>query len=54
MVEKEAETLQGLINSVIFAFARNGIGYGDSFARVYPKKGVGVRTLFVMKQSIHP
>lgn len=43
MVEKEAEHLQGLINSVIFAFARNGIGYGDSFARVYPKKGVGVR-----------
>jgi len=33
MVEKEAEHLQGLINSVIFAFARNGIGYGDSFAR---------------------
>lgn len=42
MVEEEAEYLQNLINNVIFAFARNGIGYGDSFARVYPQKGVGV------------
>lgn len=42
MIEDEAEHLQSLINNVIFAFARNGIGYGDSFARVYPKKGVGV------------
>lgn len=43
MVEREAEYLQSLINSVIFAFARNGISYGDSFARVYPKEGIGVR-----------
>jgi hypothetical protein len=42
LVEKEAEHLQSLINDMIFAFARNGIGYGDSFARVYPQKGLGV------------
>lgn len=42
LVEKETEHLQSLINNVIFAFARNGIGYGDSYARVYPKRGYGV------------
>ena len=42
MVEKEQKHLESLINSVIFAFARNGIGYGDSYARVYPQKGYGV------------
>lgn len=42
LVEKETEHLQSIINNVIFAFARNGIGYGDSFARVYPKRGAGV------------
>lgn len=41
-VEKEAEYLQSLINGVIFAFARNGIGYGDSYARVYPQRGYGL------------
>ncbi len=42
MVEAEAEHLQSLINRVIFSFARNGIGYGDSFARVYPQRGYGL------------
>lgn len=42
MVEKEAEHLQALINNIIFVMSRNGIGYGDSFARVYPVRKVGV------------
>lgn len=41
-VETETKHLQSLINNMIFAFARNGIGYGDSFARVYPQRGYGV------------
>ena len=42
LVEKEAPYLQALINKVIFTFARNGVGYGDSYMRVYPVKGVGI------------
>lgn len=42
MVEKEAEHIQGLINNIIFPLARNGIGYGDSYMRVYPKQGLGI------------
>lgn len=53
MVEKEAEHLQSLINNVIFAFARNGIGYGDSFARVYPQRGLGV-THILCDETVDP
>lgn len=42
MVEKETEHLQAIINNFIFVFARNGVGYGDGYVRVYPKKGLGV------------
>jgi hypothetical protein len=42
MIEKEAPHLQSIINNMIFVFTRNGIGYGDSYARVYPIKKLGV------------
>lgn len=42
MVEKEAEHLQSLLNNLVFVLARNGIGYGDSYMRVYPKRGLGI------------
>ena len=42
MVDDEAEHLQGLINNIIFPLARNGVGYGDSYMRVYPKQGLGI------------
>ncbi len=42
MVEKEAEHLQQLINNIIFVLARNGVGFGDGFARVYPVKHIGL------------
>ena len=42
LVESEAEYLQGLINNMVFAFTRNAIGYGDSYARVYGAQGYGL------------
>ncbi|HCH7478740.1 TPA: hypothetical protein NM870_003368 [Acinetobacter baumannii] len=42
IVEKEAKHLQYLINSFVFAFSRNGITYGDSYARIYAAKGYGI------------
>lgn len=42
LVEKESEHLQSIINDFIFVFSRNAIGYGDSYARVYPMQGIGV------------
>jgi hypothetical protein len=42
IVEKESKHLQSLINSFVFAFSRNGITYGDSYARIYAAKGYGI------------
>ena len=42
IVEKEAKYLQSLINNFIFALARNGTTYGDSYARVYGTQGYGI------------
>lgn len=42
LIEKEAECLQSIINDFIFVFARNAVGYGDGFARVYPIQNVGI------------
>lgn len=42
LVEKESRHLQQLINSFVFALARNGITYGDSYARIYTERNYGV------------
>lgn len=42
LVKKEAPYLQNLIDKFIFSFARNGIGYGDSYIRPYATVGLGV------------
>jgi len=53
MVEAEAEHLQALLNNIIFVFARNGIGYGDSYMRVYPKMGLGI-TNVICDETVDP
>ena len=42
LVEKESRHLQGIINAFVFALARNGVTYGDSYARIYSEVGFGV------------
>lgn len=42
LIEAEAPYLQSLINPMVFAFARNAIAYGDSYARVYPVEKIGI------------
>lgn len=42
LVEKESRHLQGIINAFVFALARNGVTYGDSYARIYSEDGFGV------------
>lgn len=53
LVEKEAEHLQSLINSIIFVYACNGVGYGDSYMRVYPKRGYGI-THAICNETVDP
>lgn len=42
LVEKESRHLQHLINAFIFALARNGITYGDGYARIYTENKYGI------------
>ncbi|MFV5348613.1 hypothetical protein [Acinetobacter soli] len=53
MVEAESKHLQYLINSVIFAFARYGITYGDSYARTYFKDGIGLHHI-ICDERVEP
>jgi len=41
-VEREARTIAPLLNRHAFSLARQAIGYGDSFARIYSDKRLGV------------
>lgn len=42
LVEKEAKFLVPLLNKIAYPMARYGFSYGDSYARVYGKKGYGL------------
>lgn len=53
LVEKESKYLQNLINNFIFALARNGITYGDSYARIYGTHGFGV-THVICDEYVEP
>ena len=53
VVEKESKYLQSLINSFIFALARNGITYGDSYARIYGTKNYGI-THVICDEYVEP
>lgn len=53
MVDQEAEYLQSMLNNIIFVFSRNGVGYGDSYMRVYPKTGLGI-TNVICDETVDP
>lgn len=42
LIDKEKKYLQNLINNFIFALVRNGITFGDSYARIYGSHGYGI------------
>lgn len=53
LVDKESEHLQSIINDMIFVLTRNGIGYGDGYARVYPMHGKGI-THAICNETVDP
>lgn len=54
LVQKEAEHLQNLLNSIIFTLCRNAIGYGDGYMRIYPQDGLGIMHVLCNEQLDPP
>jgi hypothetical protein len=47
IVDEISADLAPLLNKIAYTVAYNGAAFGDSFARIYAEKGVGVRDLYV-------
>lgn len=54
LVEKLAAELSPLFNRIAFQAAYNGAGYGDAYARVFTKRGVGVTGLILDEMLLPP
>lgn len=54
LVEKEARFLMPMLNEIAFAMARFGFSYGDSYARVYGKKGHGLTQIMCNEYTEAP
>lgn len=53
-VEREARILAPIINEFAFALARQSIGYGDSYARIYSDKRAGVIAIMNNRDTAPP
>lgn len=53
-VEREARTIAPLINRHAYALARQAIGYGDSYARIYSDKRLGVLDILNDRSTLPP
>lgn len=47
IVDEISADLSPLLNKIAYTAAYNGAAFGDSFARIYAEKGVGIRDLYV-------
>ncbi len=54
LVVKEANFITPMLNEVAFALARYGFSYGDSYVRVYGKKGYGLTQLMCNEYTEAP
>lgn len=53
-LEKRIKPMEALINRYIVKICRDGIGFGDGYARVYGKKGGGITDLLANEYTYPP
>lgn len=53
-VEREARYIAPIINRIAFAMARQAVGYGDSYSRIYTDKKAGVVDLMNNRHTASP